>query len=163
MPRTGSGVGVNDYVTSTQATIQTAPLTIDKTLDNDIYYSVGELITYTVVIPLPIGTTRNLVVTDTVPAGLLYLAPTSTVIVTATPSITLSYSITPSTGDGTGASTAILRMLEPVNNTTGASAVLTWTMQLIVVDDADRTVNFNGAIKTNQVDLTYRQRAGSRR
>lgn len=69
--RTGSGVDPNDYYTSTQATIQTAPLTINKTLDNDINYSVGDLITYTVVMPLPTGTTRNLVVTDTVPAGLL--------------------------------------------------------------------------------------------
>ncbi|MBE2236684.1 MAG: DUF11 domain-containing protein, partial [Caldilineaceae bacterium] len=153
--RTGSGVGVNDYYTSTQATIQTAALTINKSLDNDIYYSIGDLITYTVVIPLPTGATRALVVTDTVPAGLLYLAPTSTVAVTATPNITLSYAITPSTGNGSSASTAILRMLAPINNTTGASAVLTWTMQLLVVDDAARTVNFNSAVKTNQAALTY--------
>ncbi|HHW84988.1 MAG TPA: DUF11 domain-containing protein, partial [Chloroflexi bacterium] len=155
--RTGSGVGVNDYVTSTQATIQTAPLAVDKRLDYpNSYYSIGDLITYTVLITLPVGTTRNLVVTDTVPAGLLYVAPTSTVLVTATPNITLTYAITPSTGDGATSSQAILTLLEPVNNTTGASAVLTWTMQLIVVNDASRTVNYNGAVKTNAVALTYR-------
>ena len=153
--RTGSGVAPNDYYTSTQATIQTAPLTISKALNNDIYYTIGDLITYTVLIELPVGTTRELIVTDTVPAGLLYVAPTSTVEVTATPDITLTYEITPSAGDGTTASTAVLRMLQPVNNTTDASAILTWTMQLVVVDDADRTVNFNSAVKTNQVALTY--------
>ncbi|MCS6825189.1 MAG: DUF1080 domain-containing protein, partial [Caldilinea sp.] len=80
--RTGSGVGVNDYYTSTQATIQTAPLAVDKRLDYpNSYYSIGDLITYTVLITLPVGTTRNLIVTDTVPAGLLYAAPTSTMIV----------------------------------------------------------------------------------
>ncbi|HHY55738.1 MAG TPA: DUF11 domain-containing protein, partial [Chloroflexi bacterium] len=154
--RTGSGVGVNDYYTSTQATIQTAPLAVDKRLDYpNSYYSIGDLITYTVLITLPVGTTRNLIVTDSVPAGLLYAAPTSTVIVTATPNITLTYVITPSTGDGASASQAILSILEPVNNTTGASAVLTWTMRLIVVNDANRTVNYNGAVKTNSVTLTY--------
>ena len=153
--RTGDGTGANDYYTSTQATIQTAPLIVSKLLDNDLLYTIGDLITYTVLITLPVGTTRNLIVTDTLPAGLLYVAPTSTVLITATPEITLTYVVTPSTGDGSTESTAILHMLEPINNTTGASAVLTWTMQLIVVDDANRAVNYDGATKTNAMELTY--------
>src|SRR5690606_21010178 len=153
--RTGDGTGANDYYTSTQATFQTAPLAIEKLLDNDLRYTIGDLITHTVLITLPVGTTRNLVVTDTIPAGLLYAAPTSTVLITATPEVTLTYIVTPSTGDGSTESTAILHMLEPINNTTGATAVLTWTMQLIVVDDANRAVNYDGATKTNAVELTY--------
>ena len=43
-------------------------------------------------------------------------------------------------------------MTAPVVNNTGAPAVITWTLRLLVVDDPDRTVNYNGAQKTNRVD-----------
>ena len=75
-----------------------AAVTIDKALLRNLDYTIGDLVTYTVWITVPTGTTRGLRVTDTVPAGLLYQAPTSTVGVEATRPIALAYLITPSTG-----------------------------------------------------------------
>ena len=103
---------------------------------------------------MPTGTTNGLRVTDTVPAGLLYQAPTSTVAVEAYPADRPPM-FTPSTGNGTTSSSAILSMTAPVVNNTGAPAVITWTMRLLVVDDPNRTVNYNGAQKTNRVDAIY--------
>ena len=157
--RDGSGSGPNDYWSSSSAALDSVAVTVDKVLLQNLDYTLGDLVTYTVWITVPTGTTRNLVVTDTVPAGLLYQAPTSTLAVeaagaTGTP-IALAYVITPSSGSGTAASTAILSMTAPVVNNTGAPAVITWTMQLLVVDDPLRTVNYNGAQKTNRVDVRY--------
>ncbi len=80
--------------------------------------------------------------------------------VEATPPIALAYLVTPSTGSGTTASSAILSMTAPVVNSTGAPAVITWTLRLLVVDDPDRTVNYNGAQKTNRVDALTVNAAG---
>lgn len=70
------------------------------------------------------------------PPGLLYVLPTSTVAVEATPPIALAYAITPSTGSGATASQAILRFTAPVSNNTGAPGVITWDVRLLVVNDA---------------------------
>ncbi|MFN8465060.1 MAG: hypothetical protein U0X20_05890 [Caldilineaceae bacterium] len=158
--RDGSGAGPNDYWSSSSAAFDSTPITIAKGLLQNLDYTIGDLVTYTVWITLPTGTTRGLRVTDTVPAGLLYQAPTGTVAVEATPPIALAYVITPSTGSGTTASSAILSTTAPIANNTGAPAVITWTMRLLVVDDPNRTVNYNGAQKTNKVDALYANASG---
>ena len=158
--RDGSGSGPNDYWGSSSAAYDTSAVTIDKALLRNLDYTIGDLVTYTVWITVPAGTTRGLRVTDTVPAGLLYQAPTSTVAVEATPPIALAYMITPSTGSGTTSSSAILSMTAPVVNNTGAPAVITWTLRLLVVDDPNRTVNYNGVQKTNKVDALYVNASG---
>ncbi len=153
--RDGSGSGPNDYWSSSSSTITSTAAELSKRLLNNLDFTIGDFITYTVVVTLPAGTTRNLIVTDSVPAGLLYLPATSTLSVAATAPMTLSYVVTPSSGTGAGPSTAILRMLDPVYNNTGATAAVTWTMRLLVVDDPARTVNYNGAVKGNAVTATY--------
>lgn len=158
--RDGSGSGPNDYWSSSSVAFDTPGISIAKGLLQNLDYTIGDLVTYTVLITLPTGTTRSLRVTDTVPAGLLYQAPTSTVGVEATPPIALAYIITPSTSSGTTASSAILSTTAPIVNNTGAPAVITWTMRLLVVDDPNRTVNYNGAQKTNKVDALYANAAG---
>ena len=152
--RNGSGVEPNDYWAGSQAVFTSTAVSVDKALVNNRDFTVGDFITYTVWVTLPTGTTRNLIITDSIPAGLLYLAPTSTVGVTATPPIAPTYLITPSAGSGVTASQAILHLTGPFVNPTGAPAALVWTMKLLVVDDAARTVNYNGAVKTNQVNVT---------
>jgi fimbrial isopeptide formation D2 family protein/uncharacterized repeat protein (TIGR01451 family) len=97
--RTGSGVGPNDYFTNTLATFSTAPISITKILQSNILPTIGDAITYTILITVPVGIVRNLVVTDGVPAGLLYRAPDSFITVTTAPTFDLgNYTITPSAG-----------------------------------------------------------------
>ena len=158
--RDGSGSGPNDYWSSSHAAFDTAAVAIGKALPDNLDFSIGDLVTYTVLITVPAGTTRGLRVIDTVPAGLLYQAPTGTVAVDAPAPIALAYVITPSSGSGTAPSSAVLSMTAPVVNSTGAPAVITWTLRLLVVDDPNRTVNYNGAQKTNRVDALYVNAAG---
>ena len=73
--RTGSGVGPNNYYTNTQAVVSTADLSVGKVVLDPRKYTIGEAITYSVFITVPSGLTRNLVFTDSIPAGLrLHLA-----------------------------------------------------------------------------------------
>ncbi len=154
--RTGSGVGPNDYFTSTAVAVSTDALTFGKVLQVNTPTTIGDAITYTVQITLPMGSVRNLVVTDTVPAGLLYRDPDSFITVTTSPAFDLpAYTITPSAGNGTSQSAAVLRFQDSLTNTTGSTAVISWTFRLLVVDDSARTVNFPGARKTNVATIRY--------
>jgi|GEM_PF-711832 len=70
--RTGTG-GVNDYTTSaSSADFVLAKPTIDKLTPSDTTYSIGETVTYDILVTLPEGTTQGLVITDNLPAGLIY-------------------------------------------------------------------------------------------
>lgn len=70
--RDGSG-GHNDHITSDSSddfTLETP--TIDKKTPLDTTYAIGEIVTYDIEISLPEGTTRDLVILDNLPAGLVY-------------------------------------------------------------------------------------------
>ena len=76
-----SGGGVNDYETQSAAAFTTSSASIGKSIDTTSLTdtvggnaTIGEVITYSLAITLPEGTTPSLVVTDTLPAGLTYLA-----------------------------------------------------------------------------------------
>ncbi len=152
--RTGSGVGPNDYTTGTSATVSTADVRIAKSLVDDRDYTIGEAITYTVVVSLPTGTTRNVVITDTIPAGLRFITPTSFISLAA-PFVLPSYGFAQNPalgGDGSGQSSATITFNSPVNNTTPGMAPITWTLRLIVADMA--TAN-HGETKVNTATVSY--------
>ncbi len=65
------GGTANDYRASDPATITVAG-TIDKLQPTPAQYTIGDLVTYDIVVTLPEGTTNNLVVTDALPDGLQY-------------------------------------------------------------------------------------------
>lgn len=83
--RDGSGAvgGLNDYLDTASATLNLAIPAIDKLVPAPLTYAIGEEVTYTLLVTLPEGVTRALVVTDDLPAGLVYV-PASSVIDTST-------------------------------------------------------------------------------
>ena len=100
--RTGSGVGPNNYYTNTQAVVSTADLSVSKVVLDPRKYTIGEAITYSVFITVPSGLTRNLVFTDSIPAGLRYISPTSFLTLTA-PFVLPGYTLSQNpAGGGTG-------------------------------------------------------------
>ena len=72
--RTGGG-GINDYTASaTSANFILAQPTVDKLTPSDTTYSVGETITYDILVTLPEGVTQGLAVTDNLPSGLDFVS-----------------------------------------------------------------------------------------
>ncbi|MFV9507596.1 MAG: beta strand repeat-containing protein, partial [Oscillochloridaceae bacterium umkhey_bin13] len=93
--RIGSaGDSLNDYLISANATVDILTPTISKALASgaNATPTIGELVTYTLSITLPEGTTNGLVVTDALPLGMAYLAGSVSVsspnYVVGTPSLT---------------------------------------------------------------------------
>ncbi|OUC07147.1 hypothetical protein RY27_16660, partial [Litorilinea aerophila] len=155
--RDGSG-GINDYRDETQATVRTGDVTIAKVLWDDRDYTIGEAITYTIYITVPTGLTRlNPAITDTIPAGLRYISPTSFLSLTTSPPFSLpGYTIgqvPAGGGDGSGGSTVTLAFDGDIVNPTGAPATILWTMRLVVADVA--TSN-HGDEKPNTATVAYR-------
>ena len=104
---------------------------------------------------MPTGLTRNVVFTDTVPAGLRYLASASFIDLTA-PFVLPSYTITQNPadgGNGSGASSFTVGFGGDLNNTTGAPAQVPLTFRLIVANVA---ASNHGDIKVNTAVVTYR-------
>ena len=153
--RTGSGVAPNNYLTNTQATVQTADLSLSKSLVEPRVYTIGEAITYTLNFTVPTGLARSVVLTDSVPAGLRYDASASFIGLTA-PFVLPSYTITQNPadgGNGSGASSFTLGFGGDLNNTTGAPALVSLTFRLIVANVA---ASNHGDVKVNTAVLTYR-------
>lgn len=71
--RNGTGDTLNDYHMSVSVDAPLAnPISVVKNAPVPIVYTIGQTITYPIVVRLPEGTTRNLRVTDTLPQGLAY-------------------------------------------------------------------------------------------
>jgi large repetitive protein len=69
----GTG-GLNDYVSaSSTVNVTLATPTIDKLAPSPAQYTIGDQIVYNILVTLPEGVTRNLVVFDDLPAGLAYV------------------------------------------------------------------------------------------
>ncbi|MEQ1860175.1 MAG: isopeptide-forming domain-containing fimbrial protein, partial [Chthoniobacteraceae bacterium] len=72
--RNGGG-GVNDYANSAaSATFVLARPTVDKLTPSDTTYSIGETVTYDVLVTIPEGVTTGLAITDNLPAGLTFVS-----------------------------------------------------------------------------------------
>lgn len=85
--RTGDTVDcgnvANTYVATDSATLQIGDPAIDKQTPSPADYTLGDSVTFELVVTLPEGTTDDLVVLDDMPAGLAYDAGTAQVITTA--------------------------------------------------------------------------------
>ncbi len=71
--RDGSG-GINDYLASSSASLNLNTPQIVKQAPTPAGYPIGATVTYPILITLPEGVTRNVRVTDLVPAGMQYLS-----------------------------------------------------------------------------------------
>lgn len=72
--RNGGG-GINDYTASANsANFTLARPFVDKLTPSDTTYSIGETVTYDILVTLPEGTTNALAVTDILPAGLNFVS-----------------------------------------------------------------------------------------
>ena len=70
--RDGSG-GLNDYtLTATSGNFTLAQPQVDKLTPADTTYSIGEVVTYDILVTLPEGVTQSLSITDALPAGLVF-------------------------------------------------------------------------------------------
>ena len=77
--RTGTG-GVNDLTGSDPATVTVNTPTISKSVVGlKSYYPIGDAATYRVTMPVPVGTSTNFTLTDTIPANLAFQSGSVTV------------------------------------------------------------------------------------
>jgi large repetitive protein len=98
--RTGT-TGVNDYTgTSTTTTTLSKP-TIDKKAPTLTTYTIGDKPDFDILVTLPEGTTKSLVIKDTLPSGLSYV---SHQVLTTDPTLATTFSGTLSTPTVTNAS-----------------------------------------------------------
>lgn len=80
--RGGDGNGANDYNDDGDATFTLDAPTIDKVDPVPTTYTIGDLVTYNILVTLPEGVTQNLVILDNLPVGLSF-EPGSVSIITA--------------------------------------------------------------------------------
>jgi len=69
---TDPGGALNDYSLSNSEQFGVPTPTIDKLTPSDTTYAIGESVTFDILVTVPEGTTEDLVVTDNLPAGLVY-------------------------------------------------------------------------------------------
>jgi len=157
--RDGSG-GVNNYSASAGAPVTLDKPSISKLAPPDPSLPVGGTTTFDLVVTLPEGTTKSLIVTDTLPAGLTPMGA-STIITTASGSsgLTADYSgTTPSCtesapGDDNGGAWTFTCgdiYLPPDGNSTNNSFVIR-----IHVRVANVAANISGKQLINSAGLTY--------
>lgn len=157
--RTGAG-GVNDYFDDDQATLDIVPTELSKrfvegsaTHTTGTALTIGEVGTFEVTVTLPEGDLGEVVVTDTIPTGLAYVANSLTVDasgfdgVLGTPTVATdggSGALTVAfDGDGAGVSTS------PTTGTAGTTFVLTY--DLVVLDVG---ANVGGHTRENSAIVT---------
>ncbi len=129
--RTGAG-GVNDYSDTDTLTLTVAG-TIDKENPVPTTYTIGDEVTYDIVVSLPEGTTNNLVVTDALPSGMEYV----------------SFQVLPGSFNGT------LTTTPTVDSAAGDGNDITWSFgNVSVTTDNDTTNNsFTLQVTTRVLDI----------
>ena len=145
--RDGSG-GVNDYADADSANQTLAAPAIVKSISPD-QYTIGEELTFTLIVTLPEGITENLVVVDDLPAGLAYVshsvdssgfagslsAPTETITAGSGGSLELNFGDTTTTAD---------------NDDTNNSFAVDVTARVL-----NLSINQDGDVLTNQGRVQY--------
>ena len=147
--RTGEG-GVDDYIADVQTPVETGDPEIIKYLLEPTEYTIGDLITYTAKMSLPAGRARNVVLSDTLPTGLVYQVGSSEL---TGPGI--SSPGTPPTINGLndGIDTTTLRWeLGTLTSTPGSLVpiVLTFTVAL-----TDVGANQRGGTRDNDIEAAW--------
>lgn len=130
--RNGSG-GINDYSGSDPATLSTAAPEIDKIKPVPELYAPGQAVTYNLLVTMPEGTTKNLVVDDDLPTGMQFVAGSVQVITTAAASGGLL------TVDFNGTLPGAPAITAPGGD--GGNVTLTWTGNTVVPGDNNTANN----------------------
>jgi len=121
-----SAQAVNDLRASDMATVTTDKPTI--TMSGGGMYQVGEVVTMTVQIPVPTGSTNNFVLTTDLPSGLSYTGSPITINV---PGTNFSASNTPSTTPGAGSDPLVFDF-GTVSNSSTSSQTISVTFDAVV-------------------------------
>ena len=171
--RTGGG-GLDDYTdTASSANFVLARPQVDKLVPADTTYSIGETVTYDILVTLPEGVTRDLAITDNLPAGLDFVSAAvqttaggalATAFGGPTPtfstanvgnSYTFTFGNTPTTNDNNAANNSFLvRVTARVGNVIGNqdTVVLTNTATLAYTDGTNGASTVNDP--TPNVNIT---------
>jgi len=146
--RTGDGEGPNDYNKQDEQEVRAADLETSKQIIEDRVYTIGEAITYTLLVNIPSGIAKDLSISDFADPGLAYISPTS-FITLSSPIALPDYSISV---PGIGGADFTLHFSDTITNTTGLPTSISLTYRLIVLDDPD---NKHGDIKENVSQINY--------
>jgi uncharacterized repeat protein (TIGR01451 family)/fimbrial isopeptide formation D2 family protein len=136
--------GTQDTTTST---FNSNPATLSKSDGGTITATIGSMIRYTLTFTSPLGTVRNLIITDALPTGMGYVpasnATSSNISPTVAPALVGS-ALVWNFGDA---------VVTPTNVVTIAFSVVL----------SDVGANVNGVLRTNVVTATYRDAYGASR
>ena len=128
-------------------------LAIAKALDSlDATYTIGQMVPYRITVTLPAGTVRDVVVTDTLDAGLVYL-PSSRHI--SGPATSPAESVS-SPNDGTAPVTVVWNFGTVVNPPPGQPIVITFQARV-----ADTSANRDRDVKQNRAGVRWTDGQGA--
>ena len=156
--RGGSGTGPNDYLGTDPAALNLGVPVIDKLAPTPASYTIGEVVTYNILVTLPEGTTQNVVVFDDLPLGLQYVASslqvlTSDGLLAANFNGTLpGFAVTAPGGSGGDVTVTFSGNAATVgDNVTNNNAFLV-RLQALVLNVMG---NQNGTVLTNNASVRY--------
>ena len=156
--RNGSGTAPNDYLGGDPASFTMNGPTIDKLAPTPAGYTIGEVVTYNILVTLPEGTTQNPVVFDDLPAGLQYVANsvqvlTSDGLLAADFNGTLpSFSVTAPGGSGDDVTVTFSGNATTVGDNLTNNNVFLVRLQARVLNVIG---NQNGTVLTNNASVRY--------
>lgn len=151
---TGTSGTLNDYNTSASVNAPLAnPISVVKNAPVPVVYTIGQTITYPIVVTLHEGTTRNLRVTDTLPQGLAY--ESMTVDATGfTGSVNAAPAVATAGDPALGSSTTTFTFGDTVVTATTGSGSSSFTLN-VTARVLDISQNQIGDIKTNTASAIY--------
>ncbi len=161
----GAG-GLNDYVASDSANFTTDDATaLDKLTPSPTQYTIGQEVTFDLLVTLNEGTTPSLTVTDDLPNGLEYVSHT---IVTSGAPLSAAFSdpaevsnpsVTVTAGDGGSVTLDFGDVTVSGNNNTNDNSFIVRVVARVVNDNAYQS----GDTLTNRATLTYTNGQGNTR
>ncbi len=140
-----SGDAVNDLNASGSSSVSVAQPTLAKSGGDNL--QIGDITTNTITLSVPVGTTDNFVVNDSLPSGLEY---TGTPITISIPS-SVSTTNNPDTSPGAGTNPLVFDF-GSVTNDSGQAQTITITYEVQAINASS---NQRGVILTNTAELNY--------
>ena len=136
------------------ASVQTTSLGIVKTLaTSQTAYTIGQLVPYQITVTLPTGTINDLVITDTLDAGLIYLPASRSVI---SPTGTTLIETVSNPNDGTASVIVGWNFGTVVNPSPGQDILIAYEARV-----ADTAQNRDGDTKDNHIEMTWTDAQGA--
>ncbi|MFN8483234.1 MAG: isopeptide-forming domain-containing fimbrial protein [Anaerolineae bacterium] len=153
--RTGTGGSPNTYNSTDSKSTTLATPTIVKQSPTPTNYAIGSLVTYNILVTLPEGITKDLVVKDILPAGMLYQSAT---VITATgPGSPLTANFNGSVASpppSVSGNTITLTFGDTTTTADNVTTNNTFAVQVTAIV-ANVVANQNGTLLNNQGQLTY--------